>query len=107
MGEVEMQSFNIISNVGTARSLYIEAIAKAKSGDFEGAYESIKEGEKNFLLGHEAHMKLIEMEAQGKSVGGSLILIHAEDQLMSAEGFKIIANEFIDAYKKMASMEVK
>jgi len=28
--------------------------------------------------------------------------MYAEDQLMSAEGFKILANEFIDVYKKIA-----
>ncbi len=38
-------------------------------------------------------------------VGGSLILIHAEDQLMSAENFKIIAEEMIASYEKMAALE--
>lgn len=40
-------------------------------------------------------------------VGGSLILVHAEDQLMSAEGFKIIAEEMIAAYKRIAELEKK
>ena len=34
---LEMICFRIISNVGGARSSYIEAIQKAKQGDFEGA----------------------------------------------------------------------
>ncbi len=29
-----------------------------------------------------------------------ILILHAEDQLMSAEGFKIVALEFIDVYKK-------
>jgi cellobiose PTS system EIIA component len=33
----------------------------------------------------------------------NLLLTHAEDQLMSAEAFKIIANEFIDLYKTIQS----
>ena len=36
-----------------------------------------------------------------------VILMHAEDQLMSAEGFKIIANEFIDIYKRMKENDLK
>ena len=38
-------------------------------------------------------------------VVGSLILIHAEDQLMSAEGFKIIAEEMIAGYRQMEALE--
>ena len=30
-----------------------------------------------------------------------LLLIHAEDQLMSAEGFQTIAEEFIALYKRL------
>ena len=29
-------------------------------------------------------------------------MLHAEDQLMSAESFRIIAEEFIDLYKKLS-----
>ena len=31
----------------------------------------------------------------------SLILLHAEDQLMLAESFRIIAEDFIDVYEKL------
>ena len=34
MEGLELVAFNIISSVGTARSSYIEAIQKAKEGDF-------------------------------------------------------------------------
>lgn len=30
-----------------------------------------------------------------------MILMHAEDQLMSAEAFRILADEFIELYKKI------
>ena len=30
-----------------------------------------------------------------------MILMHAEDQLMSAEAFRILADEFIALYKKI------
>lgn len=92
---------------GSSRSSYIEAIQKAKAGDFEGAEACMEAGQQEFLKGHEAHFELIQKEAQGVQVGGSLILVHAEDQLMSAEGFKIIAEEMIAAYKRIAELEKK
>lgn len=107
MDEIELICFQIISNVGMARSSYIESISKAKTGDFESAKRCIEEGDDYFLNGHKSHADLIKKEASGDSVTGSLILIHAEDQLMSAESFKIIANEMIDNYRRIISLEEK
>lgn len=102
---LEMICFQIISSVGTARSSYIEAVRKARVGDFEGAEACIVSGQQEFLKGHEAHFELLQKETNGEPVGGSLLLIHAEDQLMSAEGFKIIAEELIENYRKMDALE--
>ncbi|GAB6168192.1 PTS lactose/cellobiose transporter subunit IIA [Clostridium carnis] len=101
MNELEMICFEIISSVGTARSMYIEAIQEAKKKNFKAAEDLIEEGSKIFFNGHHAHMKLIQNEAKGETTNVSLILLHAEDQLMSAEGFKITATEFIELYKRL------
>jgi len=95
----ELISFQIISAVGTARSMYMEAIAEAKAGNFENADNLMAEGGQVFLEGHKAHASLIQKEASGEKIDFSLILMHAEDQLMSAETFKIIASEIIEIYK--------
>lgn len=107
MKDLELKSFEIISNVGTARSCYIEAISYAKKFDFEMADKLMKDGIEAFNSGHNAHAELIQMEANKEEIPFSLILMHAEDQLMSAEGFKIIANEFIDVYRKMKDNDLK
>lgn len=99
--DLELKSFEIISNVGSARSYYIEAIAFAKKYDFDSAEKSIANGVEAFNAGHKAHSDLVSREASGEKTPFSLILMHAEDQLMSAESFKIIATEFIELYKKL------
>ncbi len=38
-----------------------------------------------FNAGHDAHMKLLQQEASGEELPFRIILLHAEDQLMSAE----------------------
>lgn len=101
MEGIELVCFEIISAVGGARSCYVEAIQKAKAKDFEGAQKLVEEGDGLFQQGHQAHAKLITQEANGDKVDVVLLLVHAEDQLMSAEAFKILANEFIDVYKNM------
>ena len=101
MEGMELISFKIISAVGTARSMYIEAIQLAKEGKFEEAKANIEEGEKIFVEGHHAHAELIQQEASGNRVEIQLLLMHAEDQLMSAEAFKIIATELIEIYERL------
>ena len=101
MEGIELICFEIISAVGGARSCYIEAIQMAKAKEFDKARQSIAEGDELFNQGHRSHAKLVTQEANGDKVDVVLLLVHAEDQLMSAETFKILANEFIDLYEKM------
>ncbi|MEJ8737894.1 PTS lactose/cellobiose transporter subunit IIA [Erysipelotrichaceae bacterium HCN-30851] len=105
MEGLELISFQIISSVGMARSSYIEAIKEARNGNFDIANEKIKEGEEYFIKGHSAHAELIQQEAGGSPVQPSLLLLHAEDQLMSAETIKIIAEELIINYKRISNLE--
>lgn len=101
MENFEIILFQIISYVGSARSRYIEAIEQARHGDFDKANESVKCGKDQFLEGHHAHMELIQKSASGELdvENYQMLLMHAEDQLMSAEAFGILAEEFMDLYK--------
>lgn len=101
MEGIELISFQIISAVGTARSMYIEAIQAAKAERFDEAAKLLEEGQELFVQGHHAHAQLIQNEANGEKTEFALLLMHAENQLMSAEAFGILAQEFIDVYKKM------
>lgn len=97
--EFVMVCMGIISNSGSAKSCYIEAIQKAKVGDFEGAKESMEEGEQCFHEAHVVHSDMIMKEAGGEKTETSLILIHAEDQMANAEMAKVLATEIIELYQ--------
>ena len=101
MEGLELVAFQIISAVGTVRSCYIEAIQAAKTGDYEDAKKLIAEGDEAFVEGHDAHAGLLQQEAAGTGSVVNLLILHAEDQLMSAEGFKTIAQEFIEVYQRL------
>ena len=79
--------------------MYIEAIQEAKKGNFEAAENLMKEGAAVYLDGHKAHSSLIQKEASGEQITFSLLLMHAEDQLMNAETTKIMAQEIIELYR--------
>lgn len=105
MDNLELISFQIISAVGMAKSSYIEAIHAAEKGDFDLAKEKIKEGEESFVGGHTAHASLIQKEASGEGVTPNILLMHAEDQLMSAETIKIMAQEIIKLNQRLYALE--
>ncbi len=106
MHGLELISFKIINHVGAARDKFIEAIAAAKKNDFPLAEKLLKEGEAQFIIGHRAHTELIQQDVRSESVVMSLLLTHAQDQLMSAEAFKIIASELIDVYKRINNVQI-
>lgn len=91
----------IISYVGSARSSYIEAMEQARYGDFAKAEGLMECGREQFNEGHHAHMTLIQKSAAGELKTGQyqMLLMHAEDQLMSAEAFGILAEEFMSLYR--------
>lgn len=97
--DLEAMSLEIITNVGTARSMYVEAVQAAKEGDFEKAHSLLAEGETVFVEGHKAHSDLVNADVGVKDLGFMFLVMHAEDQLMSAETLKIIADEFVELYE--------
>jgi len=105
MEGIELTAFEIISSVGAARSCFISAMHSAREKDFIEAEKLIEEGKQHFLMGHHAHSKLIQEDAAGNHPTINLLLIHAEDQLMAAESFKILANEFILINKEIKNLK--
>jgi PTS system cellobiose-specific IIA component len=107
MDELELLCFQIISAAGTARSNFIQAIQEVKKGKNDKTEELMKEGEQQFLQGHNIHATLLQKEASGENWNGSVLLMHAEDQLMSAELFQILSKEFINTYRRLIDLEQK
>ena len=105
MQGLELVSFQIIAAVGTARSCYIAAIDAAAEGNFDEAEKQIKDGKEAFIQGHDAHGGLLTKMANGEMPPMDLLLTHAEDQLMSAEAFGILAERFVTLYQKMYKIE--
>lgn len=101
MEGLELIAFEIISNVGMAKSLAIEALRDVRSGKYEEGKSKLNEASEFLVKGHHAHADLIQKEASGEKVEFSLIVMHAEDQMMSAETIKSLVEEMIEMYKDL------
>ena len=89
----ELISFHIISAAGAARSLFIEAMRDLRKGNLENAEKLINKGKEEFNKAHLEHAALIQKEAAGDKVEMDLLLVHAEDQIMSTETVLIMLEE--------------
>lgn len=104
MEKLEMLSFQIISSSGDSKAAYVSAIKLARESKFEEAKNQIKVGDEFLLKGHQLHAKLLHEEANGIDLNLNLLLVHAEDQLMNTESFKMTALEFIYLYERLAGV---
>ncbi|MCI8531147.1 MAG: PTS lactose/cellobiose transporter subunit IIA [Lachnospiraceae bacterium] len=97
--EFELICMQMITNSGSAKSSYIEAIQKAKEGAFDEAERLMEEGDQFFSEAHGVHGNLLTQEASGEKVEFALILMHAEDQMASTEMARVMAGEIIALYR--------
>lgn len=102
--DLEEIIFEIITYSGEAKSYAYEALDYAKKKNNEGFNESINKSEESLLKAHKAHTKVLFESSNNENFNISLLLIHAEDQFMSAmdskDLIKSLAEIMFDKYEK-------
>ena len=81
----------------------LKQLKKARNGEFDEADELIKKGESELTKAHNAQTELLAKEAQGKNIEYSIMLVHAQDHLMTTIMYERVAKEFITLYKEKLS----
>ena len=93
-------AMGVITYSGMAKSCYMEALALAKQGKFAEADEKINEGGEHFVEAYNGHMDVLQEEMNTEEPRISLLMTHAEDQLMAAETLKTVILELIELYRE-------
>ncbi len=98
--QISEAAMGIITYSGLAKSCYMEGLYLAKQEKFEESEAKFQEGDSYFVQAHHGHGELLQKEISTEEPQISLLMTHAEDQLMGAEMLKIVIHEFIELYKK-------
>lgn len=101
MDGMEEISFQIIAAIGEARTLIMSAITLAGNQQYEQAKEQLGQAKQAFATAHHAHFDLIQKEANGEKLELGLLLVHAEDQLMTTSLLHEVAEQMVTMYQKM------
>ena len=116
--ELEEIAMTIIANSGAARSaafealhklsiaaatfsIYaFEALQKVKNKDFDDAEALLKSADDSLQVAHEAHRKLLQLDAKGEVTSVSILLCHAQDHLMGSALAKDLIREMVFLYQE-------
>lgn len=98
---MEERIFEIIIHGGNARGMAYEALEKARAGEYEEVERLLTECKSEMTLAHNTQTKLVQDEIRGDEIKISLLLIHAQDQLMTAMAEQTLILQMIDMQKEI------
>ncbi|GAA4719605.1 PTS lactose/cellobiose transporter subunit IIA [Brevibacillus fulvus] len=101
--ELSEYVFQIILRGGNARSFAMEAIAYAKKGNFQEAWQALDNAGNELNEAHSIQTSLIQKEAAGDKTEISLLMVHAQDHLMNALTVRDLAKEFVQLYTRLSA----
>lgn len=92
---MEEEIMTIILNAGDARSKCLMALKFARKGMFEKAKEQLNQVSQSMVLAHDVQTKLIQKEISGHKQEVSLLMVHAQDHLMTAMAIRDMVEELV------------
>ena len=90
--ELQLAAFEIILHSGTARTSVHEAL---------DAKEKLAAADEELLQAHHAQTDLLQKYASGTEIKIEIIMVHAQDHLMTTMTLKEVAIEMMHMYKKI------
>ncbi|MBD1222362.1 PTS lactose/cellobiose transporter subunit IIA [Virgibacillus halodenitrificans] len=104
---VDNFSMSIIMHAGNAKVYLHEALADARNGEFEGTDEKIKLASDELLAAHKIQTKFLQQDSNGELKNLQVLLMHAQDHLMTVISEKDLIKEMIEMYKRQIETEQK
>lgn len=99
--DLDLIAFQIIGNSGEARTLIHEAFDKMRMDEFDVANEKLQEAETFINAAHLAQTDLLHHYANDEQITMEIIMIHAQDHLMTTMTLKEVAHEMLHLYQRV------
>lgn len=99
--ELQVVAFDIILHSGTARTEVHEAFGLMRQGDFDRAQDKLELANKELVEAHHAQTKLLQDYASGLDIKIEIIMVHAQDHLMTTMTLLEVAREMLELHQKI------
>ena len=97
--ELELTMIEIVALSGDARTKLLNAVKQAKEGEFSGARALVDEAQGLLNDAHNAQTDLLTAEARGEVTAPTVLLVHAQDHLMTTMLLRDVIDALIDIYR--------
>ena len=101
--ELQVAAFEIILHSGSARTTVHEAFADMREGHYDEAAEKLEAANTELLEAHHAQTNLLQEYASGTEIKIEIIMVHAQDHLMTSLTFIDLAKEVVDVYERLTN----
>lgn len=101
--DLEEVVMGLIINSGQARSLAYTALKKAKEGDLVTAHQLMAQSREALNAAHLVQTQLIEGDQGEGKIPVTLVLVHAQDHLMTSMLARELISELIELHEKLQS----
>ena len=99
--ELQVVAFEIILHSGSARTSVHEAFADMREGHYNEAAEKLEVANADLLEAHHAQTNLLQEYASGTDIKIEIIMVHAQDHLMTTMTLHEVALEMLNLYRKI------
>lgn len=101
--EIQSVAFTIILHSGNSRTLVHEGFGLMRNKEFEQAEEKLDEANNELTAAHQSQTSLMQKYTSGEDVNMDIIMVHAQDHLMTTITLREVAIEMLSLYKSVKS----
>ena len=97
-------SFDIILHSGNARTMLHEAFELMREGEFLEAEKKLDDANNELMEAHKAQTSLLRDYVNGEEIVMEVIIVHAEDHLMTTMALREMSVEMLHVYREMSEL---
>lgn len=97
--ELEMTMIEIVALSGDARTKLLTAVKEAKAGNLDRVQMLIDEAQELLNDAHNSQTALLTAEARGEVTTPTVLLVHAQDHLMTSMLLRDVIDALVDIYR--------
>lgn len=99
--EIQEIAFTIILHSGEARTIVHEAFKDMRMSNFSEAHKKLESSNEDLLEAHKTQSNLLKDYASGEDITMEIIMVHAQDHLMTTMTLREVAIEMLSLYEKV------
>lgn len=98
--DIQVIAFELILHSGNARTLIHESYDLMEKNQFEAADQKLSAANDELVLAHQVQTSLLQDYAKGEEIIIEIIMVHAQDHLMTTMTLKEVAERMKLLYQR-------